>query len=83
MLTRGCSVCWLLIACCVLAVQVINSCLDELIDKCKRLVEEEDAEFEEEFLSEQDPSILHFLLASGLSTDCVSTLGAAAASLHP
>jgi beta-ring hydroxylase len=28
-------------------------------------VEDEDAEFEEEFLSEADPSILHFLLASG------------------
>lgn len=28
-------------------------------------VEEEDAVFGEEFLSERDPSILHFLLASG------------------
>lgn len=28
-------------------------------------VEEEDAEFVEEFLSAADPSILHFLLASG------------------
>lgn len=26
---------------------------------------EEDAEFEEEFLSDRDPSILHFLLAAG------------------
>ncbi len=39
--------------------------LDELIAKCKRLVEEEDEEFVEEFLSKADPSILHFLLASG------------------
>jgi beta-ring hydroxylase len=28
-------------------------------------VDEEDAEFVEEFLSEADPSILHFLIASG------------------
>jgi hypothetical protein len=28
-------------------------------------VEEEDAVFGEDFLSERDPSILHFLLASG------------------
>lgn len=36
-----------------------------MIAKCKQLVEEEDEEFSEEFLSEKDPSILHFLLASG------------------
>jgi hypothetical protein len=47
------------------ALQVINVTLDELIAKCKALVDEEDAEFEEEFLSEADPSILHFLVASG------------------
>lgn len=35
------------------------------IAKCKRLVEEEDEEFVEEFLSKADPSILHFLIASG------------------
>jgi beta-ring hydroxylase len=45
---------------------VINETLDELIAKCKQLVEEEDMEFNEEFLSEKDPSILHFLLASGV-----------------
>lgn len=28
-------------------------------------VEKEDKEFEEEFLSKADPSIMHFLLASG------------------
>ena len=28
-------------------------------------VEKEDMEFEEEFMSNDDPSILHFLLASG------------------
>ncbi len=32
---------------------------------CYGQVEEEDVEFGEEFLSERDPSILHFLLASG------------------
>jgi hypothetical protein len=45
---------------------VINTTLDELIAKCKKLVDEEDQEFTEEFLSEQDPSILHFLIASGV-----------------
>ena len=44
---------------------MINSKLDALIAKCKKLVEEEDAEFVEEFFSEADPSILHFLLAQG------------------
>jgi beta-ring hydroxylase len=43
---------------------VVNTTLDGLISKCKRLVEEEDEEFVEEFLSEADPSILHFLIAS-------------------
>ncbi len=43
---------------------MVNDTLDGLIAKCKRLVEEEDEEFVEEFLSEADPSILHFLLAS-------------------
>ncbi|KAI3429441.1 hypothetical protein D9Q98_005535 [Chlorella vulgaris] len=47
------------------ALQVISDTLDELIAKCKRLVEEEDQEFVEEFLSKADPSILHFLIASG------------------
>jgi hypothetical protein len=45
--------------------QIINETLDGLIAKCKALVEEEDADFGEDFLSERDPSILHFLLASG------------------
>lgn len=45
--------------------QIINECLDGLIAKCKALVDEEDQEFGEEFISERDPSILHFLLASG------------------
>ena len=49
---------------CVEALQVVNDTLDDLIAKCKKLVEEEDEEFVEEFLSEADPSILHFLLAS-------------------
>ena len=47
------------------ALQIVNEKLDALIAKCKKLVEEEDEEFVEEFLSESDPSILHFLLASG------------------
>ena len=32
---------------------------------CPAQFDEEDQDFEEEFLSERDPSILHFLLASG------------------
>jgi hypothetical protein len=44
-------------------------------------VEEEDAEFGEEFLSEQDPSILHFLVASGLLTVTFTALTFAAAQL--
>ena len=44
---------------------MINQTLDELIAKCKALVEAEDAAWEEEFLSEADPSILHFLVAGG------------------
>uniref|UniRef100_A0A0D9VMQ0 Cytochrome P450 n=1 Tax=Leersia perrieri TaxID=77586 RepID=A0A0D9VMQ0_9ORYZ len=47
------------------ALALINNTLDELIDTCKRLVEEEDLQFHEEYMNEQDPSILHFLLASG------------------
>eukprot|EP00879_Flechtneria_rotunda_P004614 GHRR01004870.1.p1 GENE.GHRR01004870.1~~GHRR01004870.1.p1 ORF type:complete len:511 (+),score=151.20 GHRR01004870.1:254-1786(+) len=50
---------------CQEALKIINECLDGLVAKCRQLVDEEDQEFEEEFLSEQDPSILHFLLASG------------------
>ncbi|KAJ1281637.1 hypothetical protein BS78_04G320900 [Paspalum vaginatum] len=47
------------------ALELINSTLDELIAICKRLVEQEDLQFHEEYMNEQDPSILHFLLASG------------------
>jgi hypothetical protein len=31
----------------------------------QRIVEAEDEEFEEEYINDQDPSILHFLLVSG------------------
>lgn len=50
---------------CTAALQIISDTLDELIAKCKKLVEEEDEEFVEEFLSRADPSILHFMIASG------------------
>ena len=50
---------------CVRALQTINETLDTLISQCKALVENEDEEFVEEFLSRADPSILHFLIASG------------------
>ncbi|MCL7052304.1 hypothetical protein MKW94_027826 [Papaver nudicaule] len=47
------------------ALSLINNILDELIAICKRMVEEEELQFHEEYMNEQDPSILHFLLASG------------------
>ena len=31
----------------------------------QRMVDEEDLQFHEEYMNEKDPSILHFLLASG------------------
>ncbi|KAL4324045.1 hypothetical protein GQ457_11G014240 [Hibiscus cannabinus] len=47
------------------ALKFINGVLDDLIATCKRMVEEEELQFYEEYMNEQDPSILHFLLASG------------------
>lgn len=36
-----------------------------LLDAMQRMVEEEELQFHEDYINEQDPSILHFLLASG------------------
>ncbi|XP_071696640.1 protein LUTEIN DEFICIENT 5, chloroplastic isoform X2 [Rutidosis leptorrhynchoides] len=47
------------------ALKLINTTLDDLIAICKRMVDEEDVDFNEEYMNENDPSILHFLLASG------------------
>ncbi|XP_073314389.1 protein LUTEIN DEFICIENT 5, chloroplastic-like [Primulina huaijiensis] len=47
------------------AMKLINDTLDDLIAICKRMVDEEELLFHEEYMNEQDPSILHFLLASG------------------
>ncbi|KAJ9542686.1 hypothetical protein OSB04_029192 [Centaurea solstitialis] len=47
------------------ALKLINTTLDDLIAICKRMVDEEDVDFNEEYMNETDPSILHFLLASG------------------
>ncbi|KAK7852878.1 protein lutein deficient 5 [Quercus suber] len=47
------------------ALKLINDILDDLIAICKRMVDEEELQFHEEYVNEQDPSILHFLLASG------------------
>ncbi|CAM6102442.1 unnamed protein product [Calypogeia fissa] len=47
------------------ALKLINDTLDVLIAKCKEIVKEEDIDFGEEYISERDPSILHFLLAAG------------------
>ncbi|WCJ26756.1 cytochrome P450 family 97 subfamily A polypeptide 3 [Euphorbia peplus] len=47
------------------ALKLVNDILDDLIAICKRMVDEEELEFNEDYMNEQDPSILHFLLASG------------------
>ncbi|KAL3523404.1 hypothetical protein ACH5RR_016238 [Cinchona calisaya] len=47
------------------ALKLVNDMLDDLIAICKRMVDEEELQFHEEYMNEQDPSILHFLLASG------------------
>ncbi|CAN4106369.1 unnamed protein product [Withania somnifera] len=47
------------------ALKLINATLDDLIAISKRMVDEEELQFHEEYISEKDPSILHFLLASG------------------
>ena len=47
------------------ALKIVTDTLDELITGAKRMVEENDEEFVEEFLSKADPSILYFLIASG------------------
>lgn len=55
---------------CTEALKIVNATLDTLIQRCKDLVEEEDQEFVEEFVGKKDPSILHFLLASGDQVIC-------------
>lgn len=47
------------------ALKLINETLDELIGRCKKIVEEQNLSFGEDFVNEKDPSILQFLLASG------------------
>lgn len=47
------------------ALKLINDTLDDLIATCKRMVDDEELQFHEEYVNEKDPSILHFLLASG------------------
>lgn len=47
------------------ALKLINATLDDLMTICKRMVDEEKLLFHEEYMNEKDPSILHFLLASG------------------
>ena len=61
---------------CTAALKIVNVTLDGLIQRCKDLVEEEDQEFVEEFVGKKDPSILHFLLASGdqVTPSCISEL---------
>ena len=54
---------------CQEALAIINSTLDGLIAKCQRLVDSGEEEFVDEFLSDKDPSILHFLLAAGDTLD--------------
>nr|AJD25226.1 cytochrome P450 CYP97A41 [Salvia miltiorrhiza] len=47
------------------ALKLVNETLDNLIAICKKIVDEEELQFHEEYMNERDPSILHFLLASG------------------
>ncbi|XP_047964331.1 protein LUTEIN DEFICIENT 5, chloroplastic isoform X1 [Salvia hispanica] len=47
------------------ALKLVNDTLDDLIAICKKIVDEEELQFHEEYMNERDPSILHFLLASG------------------
>ncbi|XP_048630750.1 protein LUTEIN DEFICIENT 5, chloroplastic-like [Brassica napus] len=47
------------------SLKLINDTLNDLIATCKRMIEEEELQFHEEYMNERDPSILHFLLASG------------------
>ncbi|KAK2658746.1 hypothetical protein Ddye_005279 [Dipteronia dyeriana] len=47
------------------ALKLINDTLDDLIAICKRMVDEEELQFHEDYVNEKDPSILHFLVASG------------------
>lgn len=54
---------------CQEALAIINSTLDGLIAECQRLVDSGEEEFVDEFLSDRDPSILHFLLAAGDTLD--------------
>lgn len=54
---------------CQEALTIINSTLDGLIAECQRLVDSGEEEFVDEFLSDKDPSILHFLLAAGDTLD--------------
>lgn len=47
------------------AVTVIRTTVEELIEKCKKIVDTEGERIsEEEYVNEADPSILRFLLAS-------------------
>lgn len=48
------------------ALQLINTTLTALIAESKALLDKEDLDFDEEdFMSQADPSILHFLIAAG------------------
>ncbi|MCO5578022.1 hypothetical protein L7F22_031860 [Adiantum nelumboides] len=47
------------------ALMLLNKTLDELIGRCKRMTEAKGMKFGEDFINEEDPSILQFMLASG------------------
>ncbi|KAI5059524.1 hypothetical protein GOP47_0025843 [Adiantum capillus-veneris] len=47
------------------ALKFVNETLNDLISICKKMVDEENLKFEDDYMNERDPSILHFLLASG------------------
>ena len=50
---------------CQEALVVVNDTLNMLIERTRKIVEDSDEEFVEEYMSKADPSILNFLIASG------------------
>lgn len=57
------------------AVSVIRETVEDLIEKCKEIVESEGERIDvDEYVNDTDPSILRFLLASREEVCCISIL---------
>jgi hypothetical protein len=50
---------------CLLCIDNLLMCVPQMVLCAQRMVEEEDVQFEDEYVNDRDPSILHFLLAAG------------------